>query len=214
MQIDKHKALQRIDELIHLAEQAHIHYNHSEVISGTINVLELFYGNESNKTRAFLEQHAACCKQKDPNSMRFALEQLSDSAKGVLQSIKSELETNLIGNIHLQAQGGIFGDFITLARHAFDESKDVAAVLISAALEDTLKRYALQTGLDVAQADMSEVINALKSKGLLKGPQASVVQSYVQLRNKAFHAEWDKIDKETVNSAISFTETFLLEHFS
>ena len=53
----------------------------------------------------------------------------------------------------------------------------------------------------------------LKSQGFLKGPQASLVQSYVQLRNKAFHAEWDKIEKETVNSAISFTETFLLKHF-
>ena len=87
-------------------------------------------------------------------------------------------------------------------------------MLVSAALEDTLKRFALQNQLDVAEAEMAQVVNALKSKGLLKGPQASIVQSYVQLRNKAFHAEWDKIEKETVNSAISFTETFLLEHFS
>lgn len=61
---------------------------------------------------------------------------------------------------------------------------------------------------------MAQAINALKSQTLLQGPQASVVLSYVKLRNKTFHAEWDKIEKETVNSAISFTETFLLEHFS
>ena len=46
---------------------------------------------------------------------------------------------------------------------------------------------------------MSQVINALKSKGLLKDPQATIVQSYVKLRNKVFHAEWDKIEKESVN---------------
>jgi len=39
-------------------------------------------------------------------------------------------------------------------------------------------------------------------------------KSCVKLRNTAFHAELDKIEKETVNSAIGFTETFFLEHFS
>ena len=87
-------------------------------------------------------------------------------------------------------------------------------MLVSAALEDALKRFALQNGLDVADADMVKVINALKSKGLLKDPQASIVQGYAQFRNKAFHANWDKIEKESVNSAIGFTETFILKHFS
>jgi hypothetical protein len=54
----------------------------------------------------------------------------------------------------------------------------------------------------------------LKSKSLLKGPQASIVQSYTKLRNKAFHADWDKIDKTSVSSAIGFTESFILENFS
>ncbi|MHC4476174.1 MAG: hypothetical protein ACYTEL_11040 [Planctomycetota bacterium] len=53
----------------------------------------------------------------------------------------------------------------------------------------------------------------VESKDLLKDPQASIVQSYVKLRNKAFHAQWDRIERESVNAAIGFTEAFLLNNF-
>jgi hypothetical protein len=61
---------------------------------------------------------------------------------------------------------------------------------------------------------MSEVINALKLKEVLKGPQAKISSSYITLRNKAFHAEWDKIDTLEVKSLIAFTEEFILVNFS
>ena len=212
MQIEQNNIIQRINELINRKSASTI--DSAEVVSGTINILELLYGKDSHKTKAFLEQYAACCKQKDRNDMRHALDGFAYSSKGVLPSIKSELESGLIGSIQLQAQGGVFGDFLSLAKNSLDENKDVAAVLACAALEDALKRYAEQQGLSVSDADMSQVINALKTKGLLKDPQASIVQSYVKLRNKAFHAEWEKIEKESVNSAIGFTEQFILSNFS
>jgi hypothetical protein len=58
------------------------------------------------------------------------------------------------------------------------------------------------------------VINALKTKGLLKDLQASIAKSHKELRKKAFHANWDKIDNTSVSSAIAFTESFILENFS
>lgn len=176
----------------------------AEAVSGTIQLLESLYGANSQKYSSYNKELS---DQQSPG------EKLAITL-GVLKSIKAEIEAGLVASLELEVQGGVFGDFVTLARESLDESKDVAAVLVSAALEDTLKRFALQNGLDVADTDMAQVINALKSHGLLKGPQAAVVQSYVKLRNKAFHAEWDNIEKETVNSAISFTETFLLKHFS
>ncbi len=205
MQIDKNNIIKRINELIDLED--------NEVVSGTIAILEQIYGTNSQKTKAFLEQHSACCKNPErmPHIIR---EHLADSAKGILHSIKSEVEAGLVGSIQLQAQGGVFSDFLSLAKNSLDDNKDVAAVLACAALEDALKRYAEQQGLSVSDADMSQVINALKAKGLLKDPQASIVQSYVKLRNKAFHAEWDKIEKESVGAAIGFTEQFILSNFS
>jgi uncharacterized protein YutE (UPF0331/DUF86 family) len=212
MGIDRENIMKRVEQLIERGEKGADDFSGvGELISGTINILETLYGPNSHKCKSYVEQSDAHLQQQNRRPHLF---EMVKSTIGTLKSIKSEVETGLIGSLELQAQGWIFGDFITLAKKSLDASKDVAAVLVSAAIEDTLKRFALQNGLNVADADMPEVINALKSKGLLKGPQASLVQSYVQLRNKAFHAEWDKIEKETVNSAISFTETFLLEHFS
>ena len=134
---------------------------------------------------------------------------------GFMKNLQSEIESGLLSNIATRVAGEVLGDFLDLADSAFSANeKDVAAVLASAALEDALKRVAIKNEIDVDDKDMSEVINALKAGGVVKGPQAKIVQSYVKLRNKAFHADWEKIDKESVNSLIGFTEQFLLTHFS
>ena len=132
----------------------------------------------------------------------------------ILQAAKAEIEGGWLVTIEGQVSAEIFADFIALAKEALDDNKDVAAVLACAALEDALKRVAIKENLDVDDKDMSEVISALKAKGVIKGAQAPIVQSYVKLRNKAFHAEWDKFDKESVSSLIGFTEQFLLKNFS
>lgn len=82
------------------------------------------------------------------------------------------------------------------------------------ALEDALKRLGSMLGLDVDNKDMSETINALKLKGVFKGAQEKLAKSFVILRNKAFHAEWNKIDTPEVKSAIAFAEEFILINFS
>jgi uncharacterized protein YutE (UPF0331/DUF86 family) len=132
----------------------------------------------------------------------------------ILRAAKAEIEGGWLFTVEGQVSAEIFADFIALAKEALDDNKDVAAVLACAALEDALKRVAIKENLDVDDKDMSEVINALKAKGVIKGAQVPIVQSYVKLRNKAFHAEWDKFDKESVSSVIGFTEQFLLTNFS
>lgn len=213
MAINKEILIKRIDELIELAKKSHDDFRgEGEVTSGTIAILEAVYGDESQKCKAYIGQYQSYAKI--PNR-RPQMRQMVLSSEGTLQSIKAEIESGLVGNISSQAQAGIFADFITAARQALEENnKDVAAVLACASLEDALKRYAEQHGLDVVDKNMSEVINALKSKGLLKDPQASIVQGHVKLRNKVFHAEWDKIEKESVTSVIGFTEQFISSNFS
>ena len=101
-----------------------------------------------------------------------------------------------------------------MARRALAENnKDVAAVLASAALEDALKRHATSNGLAVDESTMSEVIGALKSKGLVSGAQKSMLSAMLQIRNLAMHAKWDKITKPDVSGLLGFVEQFLLTNF-
>jgi hypothetical protein len=212
MPINKESVSLRLDELIKLAQRGNVE-GIGEVTSGTISILQILYGPDNEKVKAYIQYHQNCIRRNDINTI-ILQSSIIEHTMGVLKSIKSEVEMGLVGKMEVQAQGGILGDFITLAKESLDESKDVAAVLVSAALEDALKRFALQNNLDVAEKDMTEVINALRTKGLLKDPQASIVQSHAKLRNKAFHANWDKIEKPSVNSAIGFTESFILDNFS
>ena len=119
---------------------------------------------------------------------------------GFLRGLKAEIEGGLIVNIQSEAQGEVLGDFLVLARKALDEEeKDVAAVLACAALEDALKRYARDQGLNVQDKNMQTVVKALKSKGVIPSLQGKLLDGYVQIRNKTFHAQWEEIDGPAVN---------------
>ncbi len=138
-----------------------------------------------------------------------------NSLKSIFQSAKEDFDGGYVFNVDLTVSGEVFGDFIVLAKQALAEGhKDVAAVLASAALEDALKRYAVARGLDVDDKPMAEVINALKSQGLVSGAQKSLLGAMPRIRNSAMHADWVKISEPEVNSVIGFVEQFLLTNFS
>ncbi len=136
-------------------------------------------------------------------------------AYGSVNNNREEIEAGLITSIASEAAGEVIGDLVALGEKQLkDGYKDVAAVLMSVALEDALKRKAQELGVNVENKSLDAVINSLKSKSFFKGAQAPIVSSYVKLRNAAMHAEWDKIGESDVSSLIGFLEPFMIEHFS
>ncbi len=134
---------------------------------------------------------------------------------GIFRSAKEDFDGGYVFNVDLRISGEVFGDFIVLAKHALaDGKKDVAGVLASAALEDALKRFAVANGLNVDDKSMTDVINALKSKGLVSGAQKSLLSAMPKVRDYAMHANWDKISEPDVSGVIGFVEQFLLTKFT
>lgn len=130
-------------------------------------------------------------------------------------SAKEDFEGGYVFDVDLRVSGEVFGDFIALARKSLAEGhKDVAAVLACAALEDALKRFADANGLAVGDKTMQEVVNALKSSGLVAGAQKTLLDAMPRIRNLAMHADWDKIAEPDVSSVLGFVEQFLLSKFS
>jgi len=210
------KILKRIDELINLG---------NEVLSTkTPGYHGTSYNLDAGRFRAFRSASLSFLERIFGTNQTYYKEFIgnvigqdisyTEAGMNILQAAKAEIEGGWLFTIEGQVSAEIFADFIALAKEALDDNKDVAAVLACAALEDALKRVAIKENLDVDDKGMSDVINALKANGVIKGAQIPIVQSYVKLRNKAFHAEWDKIDKESVSSVIGFTEQFLLTNFS
>ena len=133
----------------------------------------------------------------------------------IFLSAKEDFEGGYVFNIELTISGEIFGDFVLLAREALANGhKKVAAVIACAALEDTLKRFALINRLEVEGKTMAEVVNALKSGGFVQGAQKTLLDKMPQIRNMAMHAEWDKLSEPDISSVIGFVEQFLLSNFN
>ena len=217
MKITKEKALEIIDDLLKISEkvedsQGSFYVDKFEELAfGTLSLLRNIYGDNSEFSNQILKGKDQYRESKNYITIGRALLQ---SIKGILIATKSEILNDLTGSLEGQAQGEIFGDFLSLAKQLLNEGhKDASSVLACGALEDSMKKFAKKKGLDVHDKELSAVINSLKSSGHIKGAQSGVVQSYVQLRNKAFHAQFDKIEAPEISSLISFLEQFILTNF-
>jgi hypothetical protein len=136
-------------------------------------------------------------------------------ARGIIEAAKEDWDKGFANDLDSRVSSEIFADLLALAKHSLHEGhKDTAAVLASAALEDTLKRFTTINGLQCEDQEMDSVINSLRSKGLLEGPENKLIGTYPKIRNAAMHAEWSKIKETEVGSLIGFTEQFLLSRFS
>jgi len=140
----------------------------------------------------------------------------SDLAKmrGIFLAAKADYEGGYVFQMEATIAGEIFADFVVAAKQALGEGqKDVAAVLACAALEDTLKRFARLKDVDVSGKSMQEVVNALKAKGLIAGPQKSLLDTMPKIRDAAMHADWTKITSQDAGSILGYVEQFLLVNF-
>ena len=179
-----------------------------ELVSSTISILSKLYGLNHSHVKDFMD------KVKMYRSYSNEEHQILNCCLGKLNAIESDIKFGLLNTIEKQISGEVFGDFIKAAKASFEENqKDIAAVLACAALEDLLKRLGKINSLAIEDKSMNDVVNSLKRAGIIKGPQASLIGAYVTLRNKTFHAEWNKIDAADVKSLISFTEQMLLQNF-
>jgi hypothetical protein len=215
--VDEAKIKARIDELLH-AQGRGIGYEAElagELYQGTLTILKLTHGDNSPQIAAFRDLIAS--QQKSKEVPQRISRETALSARGVLTSLKREVEEGLVGSLRREVTGEVLGDLLQLGKATLDEgtdnSKNVAAVLVAAAFEDTIRRLgAIHCGIH-APVPLPDILAQLKDANVLKGSQVGVVQSHFQFRNHALHAEWTKIDTVAVGTAISLVQELLLKHF-
>ena len=176
--------------------------------TSALNAIQGVFGKESPHTQRFEAEMKSI-------SNNFVWDRKLEAFRGVFQGAKSDVDGGHVFALQTSFSGEIFGDFVATAKAALAEGQHgVAAVLACAALEDSLKRYATSNGLSVDGQTMEDVVNALKSKGLVSGAQKPLLAAMPKIRNSAMHAEWSKLTPQDVGSVIGYVEQFLLTHFS
>ncbi len=182
----------------------------SQILQGALTLISAVHGPESHQLIT-LRDHAQ--KAFTTGRQDFVYR----AARGALENLKAEIDAGLTGSLQKRLQAEILTDFIQLARSVLDQTgddaKNVAAVLTAAAFEDVIRRMGSTFAGVVGHDDLSDVIGALKQKGILVAPQHGIALSYLSFRNHALHANWDKIQLETVHSVLGFVEQLLLKHF-
>lgn len=196
------RLINRIDQLIAIGQRGGgDKAAPGEAYHGAISVASELYGSNSPQLEAI---KALGIKPAGQN----------EALAGMLKNILAEIQAGLVTSLRVEAKGEVLTDLLIMAKQAIKEgTKEIAAVLACAALEDILKNYAEVKGINVDEKDMSNIISILKAKGLIKGPKGKLLASFVSIRNSAFHAKWDKIESPEIQSIIAFVEDFLINEF-
>lgn len=207
--------LRRIDELIAHCGRAGDR-DPLNILNGTLTLMRSLYGPDSLHVRALLQRRNDIYEDRTwAEHVRH--HRMVQALQGALANLREEVEQHLLVSLERRITGDVLSDLLQLARAALSEpgdaAKNVAAVLAAAAFEDTLRRIAREHGGSLGDK-LADVVDSLKSAAILVPPQLGIALSYLNFRNRALHADWDNIDRVSVESVLAFVEQLLLKHFS
>ena len=196
-----------------------VDYAHSVTgaVQATVSILALVYGSPSTQLSLFLDRVKSGVGGRDSQDYYYNQRVASEIVRVIDQGL-ADKRAGMTGSVRVLAQGEVLGDFLGLAREAMvsrdGPSERVAAVLVAAALEETLKQIGASADVDVANRDIRGVIQKLKDAGLLVGAQVGLANGLVKFRDTAFHGQFDLIERATIESAFAFVEGLLIARFS
>lgn len=186
-----------------------------QIFNGALTLMTAVYGENSQQVKGLVQRREHIMKTEKGYGW---IGPLRAGVEGCVTNLIEEVEGGFLGSVERRIVSDVLSDLVQLARAALDEStegsKSVAAVLAAAAYEDTIRRIAREHAGVIGQDRLDSVIGKLKDAGLLVAPQLGIALSFLNFRNHALHAEWDKIDRASVTSVLGFVQELLLKHFS
>jgi hypothetical protein len=214
--VTKEQMLQRIDQIVSRCDGNYTsRIPPDEAFNGALTLMIDAYGHDSEHVAILLKRRDEIASGRKTDVIRWV--EITNVVKGMLENLHREVEDDLLTSLERRVESDVLSDLVQLARAVLeapgDGPKNVAAVLTAAAYEDTLRRIAREHAGVIGRDDLSDVVLQLKNAGLLVSPQLGIVQSFLNFRNRALHAEWDQIDRTSVGSGLTLVQELLLKHF-
>lgn len=210
----KEDIINRLDTLLTVKADGSATMEGHELMAGTLSLLSVVYGRDSIQVGNFQTELNSVRATRHPNHYAAYGARASLSS---LRMLRGEIDADILGDLERTISGDVLTDFLKLAREALsedgDSAKNVASVLAAALFEDTIRRLASTSGIPHIDK-LETTIGELKKADILKGSAVGIAQGYLQFRNNALHAKWEKVDRPEINSVLSFAEGLLLKHFS
>jgi uncharacterized protein YutE (UPF0331/DUF86 family) len=176
-------------------------------ISSVLNLLRIVTPAQSN----YIRDAEEVLKDKDMGIGMPSL--VVQRIYGILTSASVEWENGLLREIEYIIVAEAFDDFLDhAAKYHKGDMKNEAAVLASAVLEDSIKRFAKKSAVPSKGRSLEELIDDLVKEGALPGLKAKRLKGLAGLRNHALHAEWDEFDIKDVGELINGLRTFIEDY--
>ena len=131
----------------------------------------------------------------------------TEEGRGILKSIKREIDNGYLTTLKRIVSAEIFTDFLEMAEHLLEEKyKDPAAVMIGSVLEEHLRQLCQKNSIKTFLVKNDKEIP--KKAGLLNSELSSslvynkldqkIITSWLDLRNKAAHGHYNDYNIDQV----------------
>jgi hypothetical protein len=184
------------------------------VFQGALNVAVAAYGPASAQVGPLMEWVAP----EKGSGIRVGSVFHYNVAVAALETLLVDIDTGLVGNLRLRIGGDVLADFVGLAREALrdggPEGVKVAAVLAAAAFEDAIRRIGEELADVTGRPKLEEVVQRLRGADVLRGGYARQALDLLPFRNDALHADWPKITRALVESALAFVDALVRDRLT
>ena len=215
------KLKKRINDLINLADRVYSTLKTGSGTFGTNSVDNEIFNEFKNASLSFIlsvfgKDHPYY--ENFSNSVNRNTPWETKSGRGILSSIKTEIDEGWLNSIKGILSAEIFTDFIEMAEHLLSENyKAPAAVMIGSVLEEHLRQLSIKNGISTTtekngkdipkKADLlnSELVKATVYNKL----DQKNVTAWLDLRNKAAHGNYTEYSKEQVELMLQSVMDFM-----
>jgi hypothetical protein len=210
----------RLSELISLADQTlatETRNNYGSFISEQLfaqfkTASLSFILNLYGKDHPYYMEFAAAVKKAGSYEVK--------TGKGILASIKTELDGEWLITMKGIISAELFSDFLEMAEHLLSERyKDAAAVIIGTVLEEHLRQLCIKNGLAIEDEDSktgksipkkAESLNTqLRNGSVYDIMDQKNVTAWFALRNKAAHGQYAGYTQEQVELQLQSIRDFI-----
>jgi hypothetical protein len=131
----------------------------------------------------------------------------------ILGGLLRDIDAGLMSSVTNKVRAETFDDLLDHAESYLQEDrKNPAGVIAGVVFEDTIRRICRNHNIVEPASDLDRLINALETKGIIKGQQRAQALVAALVRSKATHALWDEFDKSGVEATIQITKQLLCDH--
>jgi hypothetical protein len=136
---------------------------------------------------------------------------------GQVAALRSAVDGGYLSEVSEFVDARTFGSMLELAEQILGlgpKYKDPAAVVVGVVLEEHLRKLAAKNGIEVLDGEAKRLKADALNSGLLRARvygqlDQKVVTGWLQLRNDAAHADWDKFTFEQVELMLPGVREFI-----